>query len=169
MTATIKPKRKKAPSQQAAEQFASKKAADDVSRVPSKITHELIAKVCADHALGKDLQRACHENGISTIAWWKMLRTHRANGTGKEVLEAWDEARDHFTGAMEILAERLALSCDIRSPTMLIFMLKARKPEVYGERLNHSGKVDLGFPAHYASAMDRAMRGEQPSAGPAPH
>lgn len=163
--------RKKFPSEKAAESFAAKKrsVAAAASKLPSKITADVIAAICAEHGAGGDLHRVCHDHGISAVAWWHMLRKHRAAGTGREVLEAWEEARENYTGQMEVLAERLALSCDVRSPTMLIFMLKARKPEVYGERMRHDGRIDVGFPANFAMAMERALSGERLDAAPTAH
>lgn len=70
--------------------------------------------------------------------------------------KAWQKAYDAFTDVLEKRAEHMALECKTTSPTMLIFMLKARKPSVYRDnvKMEHSGQVT--FATEFATAMQRA-------------
>jgi hypothetical protein len=70
--------------------------------------------------------------------------------------ERWQEAYDEFTTFLEATAESRAQDLGDRfSGTMLIFMLKARKPSVYRDNvaIMHSGNVE--FSGAFAAAMNR--------------
>lgn len=158
--------KRKAPASVAhAEAFALKNA-----RTPGhnfdKLNADVIGDILAMHSAGITMQMACRKHKLSTAAWFQMLQRHRANGTGTELLAAWEEAREQFTLQLELHAESLALQADVRFCTMLIFLLKARKPEVYGDRVKHTASAE-GFAEHFANAMNRALNGERPASAPA--
>lgn len=64
---------------------------------------------------------------LATISRWKMA--------DPEFEAAWHKAYDEFTHTLEAKAERMAAEATPMSATMLIFMLKARKPNVYRESI----------------------------------
>ncbi len=52
---------------------------------------------------------------------------------------AWEAALDAGTQALEDEAVRRATSGDKPSDVLLIFLLKARRPDVYRDRIEHTG------------------------------
>lgn len=74
-------------------------------------------------------------------------------------LERWQQAYDHFTDKLEVKAEAMAMSAWAASPTMLIFLLKARKPNVYRDnvKVEHGGSIS--FVSDFVNAMERLNSG----------
>lgn len=79
---------------------------------------------------------ACRQLGISRA------RAYRERQADEDFALAWHEIEQATTDEIEKTAVQIALE---GNPTMLIFMLKCRKPEIYTERhhLEHSGSVSL--------------------------
>jgi hypothetical protein len=71
------------------------------------------------------------------ISWSTVYRKCKSDA---EFKTKYEEAQEHLTSTLEHKAMELASSSDAKSCTMLIFMLKARRPEVYRERIEHTGK-----------------------------
>ena len=78
---------------------------------------------------------ACERAGVSRTA------AYNARGIRADLLERWDYAQEYAISQLELEARRRAFD---GSDTMLIFLLKKQKPELYGDhvRLEHSGAVD---------------------------
>jgi hypothetical protein len=74
---------------------------------------------------------------------------------------AWDEAIEEARDLLQAEAWQRALK---RSDVLLIFLLKAYRPEKYGDRmsLRHAGKIDLTKLSdaeleRYAARLDRSV------------
>lgn len=81
---------------------------------------------------------ACEQAGVSKQA------AYNARDAVQEIRERWDAALDHAISRLELEARDRALG---GSDTMLIFLLKKLKPDVYGDRLDieHSGTIGSGI------------------------
>jgi len=126
--------------------------------VPGKLTPEVAQQIADSHASGLTIGQACHEANVSHFAFIKYRRAH------PEFEETvWVPATEMFTCTLEERAMQLALVADSRNCTMLIFMLKARKPSVYRDNvaIQHSGSVE--FAGAFAEAMQRAIGSSQAS------
>jgi hypothetical protein len=104
-----------------------------------------------------NVRLACQKAGISRPVAYK----HR-NRSSRFAAE-WDTALAEAVDVLEAEARRRGLAA---SDTLLIFLLKAHRPEVYREtiRHDHAGymKIDLG--ALDDSQLERLAAGEDPAA-----
>jgi hypothetical protein len=121
-------------------------------------TPDRLAKYLEFYSAGWSSGQAAKKVGLSLTA----ISYHKRQNP--EFAERWQVAYDEFTGFLESKAEGMAREADRYSPTMLIFLLKARKPHVYRDNvsMHHSGSVE--FAGTFAAAMDQVTRGSQPSA-----
>lgn len=78
---------------------------------------------------------SCERAGVSRTA------AYNAREARPDLVERWDYAQEYAVAQLELEARRRAFD---GSDTMLIFLLKKQKPEVYGDhlRLEHSGELD---------------------------
>ena len=114
------------------------------------------------------VSRACEQAGIVRSTAYDA----RAN---EDFARAWDEIENETTDAMEreayrrgvegvseplVSAGKLVTNVQKYSDTLLIFMLKARKPAVYREnvKIEHSGQIDGKHEIEIPNTADR--RGE---------
>lgn len=120
--------------------------------VPGKLTPAVLAEICHLYAQGLTLRSACHRVGVTTVSFHE----HRRNYPEFEATQ-WAKAEVLNTCKLEEKAFELALSSDNRSPTMLIFMLKARLPHKYRDNVavQHSGVVE--FAQSFAGAMSKVV------------
>ena len=119
--------------------------------VSGKCTPEVLASVCQLHAGGMPLGQACMQLAISLTGFYEYMQRHP--DFKADVFQA---ARDQFIVKLEEKAFEAAMDSDPkRFPTMLIFMLKAHKPDVYGDR----SRVQVTPGNDFASAFFTAMQG----------
>lgn len=80
--------------------------------------------------------------GACEIAGIDRSTPYRERQANEDFALAWHDIEHETTDLLEKTAVQIALEGNV---TMLIFMLKCRKPEVYTERhhLEHSGQVSL--------------------------
>lgn len=117
--------------------------------VPGKLTSVALAAICESHADGLPLIRACHRQHVTMSAFYLYMQKH----PGFKV-EVFDPARALFVCKLEEKAFAAAMDSDPRRyPTMLIFMLKAHKPEVYRETVKVQPTGD--FAAAFFAAMEK--------------
>lgn len=94
---------------------------------------------------------ACEKAGVGRATAYK-ARKH-----GKEFAKAWDEAIDDAVDGLEMLATKRAAE---GSDSLLMFLLKAHRPEKYRERFEaqHSGvhKVIVEYVEPSTSDDDQA-------------
>ena len=98
-----------------------------------------------------------HQN-VTTAAFFDYLRKHpdyKAN--------VFQPAREKFIDALEEKAFNMAMATDSRYPTMLIFMLKAHRRSVYGERFNATLTPGDEFAAAFFTAMDKVRDSDSPA------
>jgi hypothetical protein len=102
---------------------------------------------------------ACHAAGISRT------QAYRERQRNPRFAQAWDQAEEDSTEALEAEARRRAMSV---SDTLLIFLLKARRPAVYRDnaRLELTGAaggpvqtqaVLAGMDDHEKAALRKAI------------
>ncbi|MFI4998222.1 MAG: hypothetical protein ACHQAQ_20855 [Hyphomicrobiales bacterium] len=101
---------------------------------------------------------ACHAAGISRT------QAYRERGHNQRFAQAWDQADEDATEALEAEARRRAMST---SDVLLMFLLKGRKPAVYRDnaRLELTGaaggpiqtQVFAGFDDHEKAALRRLL------------
>src|ERR1035438_5954862 len=92
---------------------------------PRPLTRLQLAKYLELYSTGTSSSRAAALCGTTL---WSISQRKRKDPI---FAAAWEEASESFTGFLEDKAEGQAADCTLYSPTMLIFMLKARKPDVY--------------------------------------
>jgi len=121
---------------------------------PGSFTVSVRTKYLAAYAGGLSSADAAKKAGttLSTISYHK-----RHDPT---FAEQWQEAHEQFLEVAEQLAWNLALAADHRSCTMLIFMLKAWKPERYAERFNAKLSASDDFTANFMAAMQGVANGK---------
>lgn len=153
----VSPEKVQRPRRQKASQTTSvANSVENRSRsVPGKITPEVAKQIAEAHASGLTIGAACHAANVSHVAWIRYLKRDPEFAEGP-----WAEAQELFVCKLEERAVSLALQADSRNCTMLIFMLKARKPAVYRDNvaIQHSGSVE--FAGVFAEAMNRVVSGE---------
>lgn len=125
--------------------------------ISGKLTPDVIERICLNYEQGGTVNEACHKELVSSVAF------HKAKSKSPELQARWALAEQLNTCHLEERALTLALQSDVRSPTMLIFMLKARRPERYRDNVavQHSGSVE--FAGAFAEAMQRAVGSSQTS------
>lgn len=69
------------------------------------------------------------------------------------------EAAECFTDHLEAMAEQGAMSPMRYGPTLLIFLLKARRPEVYRDNATLRVPELAGFAGAFSRAMERLVSG----------
>jgi hypothetical protein len=109
------------------------------------------------YSQGGTVKQAAAKAGISEVTVFKAIRKD------PEFAAQYKQARETNTDAMERLAEQLALSSDNARPTMLIFMLKARRPNVYRDNATITHEAGDSFAAAFAQAMMTATTGKPQS------
>ena len=104
-----------------------------------------------------NVRLACQKAGISRPVAYK----HR-NRSARFAAE-WDTALAEAVDVLEAEARRRGLAA---SDTLLIFLLKAHRPEVYREtiRNDHAGQVKIDLGALDESQLERLAAGEDPAA-----
>ena len=100
----------------------------------SKLTPETRDRFCGILADGSSVTAAAEGIGVSRAALYK------AREGDPDFAAAWDEAIESGTDALEDEAVKRAKNS---SDTLLIFLLKGRRPEKFKERFaaEHSGKI----------------------------
>ena len=88
---------------------------------------------------------ACHAAGISRQS------AYRERGRNPRFAAAWATAEEEATEGLEAEARRRALAT---SDTLLIFLLKARRPDVYRERANLELTGRDGGPIQTQAVLD---------------
>jgi hypothetical protein len=90
---------------------------------------------------------ACHAAGISRT------QAYRERQRNPHFAQAWDQAEEDATEALEAEVRRRALSV---SDTLLIFLLKARRPAVYRDnaRLELTGAAGGPIQSQVLSGLD---------------
>lgn len=94
-----------------------------------RITHPTRRAFLAAYADCGNVTRACHAVGISR-------ETQRLWRADPIYAEAFAHAKEHGADSLEEVARLRAIS---GSDTLLIFLLKGARPEIYRERFEHSG------------------------------
>ena len=133
ISSALNPKKEVSPVQTATREKAT---AGNVGRpISGKLTPEVLAAICDAHSAGTALRVACNSNHVSLTAVYSHL-----NREPEFKRTMFDPARALFMSHLEERAWDLALQADTSRPTMLIFMLKSYKPDVYRDRVEHTGK-----------------------------
>jgi hypothetical protein len=102
----------------------------------TKLTDEKREKFCAELADGQSVTAAAKRIGVTRAwAYW-----HRSKDEG--FAAEWDSAVEAGTDALEDEAVKRARN---GSDTMLIFMLKGRRPEKFKERISSEVKGSLAI------------------------
>ena len=128
--------------------------AENVGRnVANKLTPAVVQSIVDAYSSGMTLGQACSLARVSTVAF---QRYRRLNPEFTDTV--WAEAVDLNTAALEERAHELAITATANSPTMLIFLLKARKPSVYRDNVQVNANVQVEFAASFATAMDRLLK-----------
>lgn len=120
----------------------------------TKRTPEKGERLLRQLALGKSVSAACKLEGIGRTAYYEWRKQDPA------FAEAADEAIEQGTDRLEDEAMRRALNRKSPSDTLLIFLLKARRREIYGDKqaVEQSGNVDLTIRVEY---VDRDLPDDQ--------
>lgn len=131
-----------------------KRTHDPKTHAGGKLTPTVLKAICDAYAIGMTVSAACTQAGVSTVAFQRYRRLNPEFDSNE-----WAEAEALSTMELERKAHELALTSDHRNCTMLIFMLKARKPSVYRDNVSvqHSGTVE--FAASFAAAMENITHG----------
>jgi len=131
-----------------------KRTHDTKTHAGGKLTPTVLKAICDAYAVGLTVNAACAQAGVSSVAFHRYRRLHPEFDANE-----WAEAEALNTMELERRAHELALSSDHRNCTMLIFMLKARKPSVYRDNVSvqHSGAIE--FAASFAAAMETITNG----------
>ncbi|CAB4170121.1 hypothetical protein UFOVP1082_3 [uncultured Caudovirales phage] len=125
-----------------------------MTHAKGKLTPTVLKSICEAYAVGMTVNAACDNAGVSSVAFHRYRRLHPEFDANE-----WAEAESLNTMELERKAHELAITSDHRNCTMLIFMLKARKPSVYRDNVSvqHSGTVE--FAASFAAAMEVITNG----------
>lgn len=120
-----------------------------------KLTPEVVTEILAYYSAGLTLTASCHRANVSSVAFHYYRHRNPDFDTSPEWLAA------HFanTAVLEERAHDLALTADARSPTMLIFLLKARLPHKYRDNVAVHHSATDGFVGAFAEAMRRVNGG----------
>lgn len=100
-----------------------------------------------------NITRSCEQAGVSKQSYYNMREKR------PDLAEEADEALDKAISALELEARDRALA---GSDTMLIFLLKKLKPDVYGDRIGieHSGQIDVEHGYVFTINIDGPSLGE---------
>lgn len=97
-----------------------------------------------------------------------LMTVSRRKKSDPEFAARWQQAYDGYTDYLESRAEEMAGTCDRFSPTMLIFLLKARKPQTYRDHLTVNSNVTHEFASSFAEAM-AGVTGSSANSSATPH
>lgn len=120
---------------------------------PGKLTPALLSRVCSNYAQGISVQESCDAEHISSVAFHRYRALHPDFESGE-----WAEAERMNTAWLEDKAARLAATADNRSPTMIIFMLKARRPGKYRDNAQVTNNLNIGRITTISSIKDAELR-----------
>ena len=131
---------------------------DPKTHAGGKLTPTVLKAICDAYATGMTVSAACTTAGVTSVAFHRYRRLNPDFDANE-----WAEAEALSTMELERKAHELAITSDHRHCTMLIFMLKARKPSVYRDNVSiqHSGTVE--FAASFAAAMEAITNGASSS------
>src|SRR5579863_6501592 len=117
----------------------------------SKLNPETRQRFCSILADGGSVTSAAQAIDVSRAALYK------ARDADPEFAAAWDEAIESGTDALEDEAVRRAKNS---SDTLLIFLLKARRPERFKDRVatEHSGAVGVSVRCNYSAYTDDELK-----------
>lgn len=119
----------------------------NVTKVTARKKAEFLAALSAN---GANVTKAAATTGISRVEWYRTRREE------PDFAKAWEEALEHGTDALEDEAVRRGTEGTLRpvfhqgvecgqvreySDTLLIFMLKARRPEKFKDRVSNEHNV----------------------------
>jgi hypothetical protein len=126
-------------------------AANRGRSVSGKLTSPVLAKIIELHSKGVPLLAATEHQNVALGSFFDYLKRHpdfKAN--------VFQPAREAFIDCLEEKAFNMATASDSRYPTMLIFMLKAHRRSVYGERFNATLTPGGEFASAFFTAMEKA-------------
>lgn len=115
------------------------------------VTQAKLDKYLELHANGMPSSEAARRAGVT------LTTVSRHKAANPEFKTRHAEAAERFTDHLEAMAERGAMSPMRYGPTLLIFLLKARRPDVY--RDNHVVRVPelVGFVGAFTQAMENVV------------
>lgn len=115
------------------------------------VTQAKLSKYLDLHADGMPSSEAARKAGLT------LTTVSRHKAANPEFKARHKEAAERFADHLEAMAERGAMSPMRYGPTLLIFMLKARRPEIYRE--NHMVRVPglTGFVGAFGKAMETVV------------
>lgn len=96
----------------------------------------------------------CDHQNVSLTCFYDYLAKHP-----EFKAEVFQPARERFIDLLEDRAFNMAMSVDSRYPTMLIFMLKAHRRSVYGDRVNATLTPGGEFATAFYTAMEKSLNG----------
>ncbi len=123
--------------------------------IGGKLTPALLSRICSNFAQGITIQESCDVEKVSSVAFYRYRATHPEFENGE-----WAEAERMNTAWLEDKAHRLAATADNRSPTMLIFMLKAKKPAKYRDNMQVNNNLHVNYITQMTSIRDARSRTE---------
>lgn len=124
--------------------------------VPGKLTAEVLSTIINQHTDGLSLAVACELQYVTVSSFFTYCDKHPEF---KE--QVFKPARERYVDSLEEKAFTMATASDARYPTMLIFMLKAHRRSVYGERLNATLTPGGDFTGAFFTAMEKARDASQ--------
>lgn len=120
---------------------------------PGTCTPAKLEKYLTLYADGMPSSEAARKAGVS------LTTVSRRKAADPEFKAAHKEAAERFTDHLEAMAEQGAMSPMRYGPTLLIFLLKARRPEVYRENSTVRVPELTGFVGAFTCAMERLTSG----------
>lgn len=117
-----------------------------------KLTPLVLQTICDLHGDGIPLTAACDHQNVSLSGFYTHLSKHP-----EFKAEVFQPARERFIDLLEDKAFNMAMSTDSRFPTMLIFMLKAHRRSVYGDRVNATLTPGGEFATAFYTAMEKTL------------
>lgn len=120
---------------------------------PGTCTPAKLAKYLQLHGDGIPSNEAARKAGVT------LTTVSRRKVSDPEFKAAHKAAAESFTDHLEAMAEQGAMSPMRYGPTLLIFLLKARRPDVYRENAVLRVPELTGFVGAFTSAMERLTSG----------
>jgi hypothetical protein len=121
------------------------------ARTPEKAFDDFLAAL----AQGATVAEACKTAGLGRRTAYDQRQRDEAFAL------RWADAIEEGTEALESEARRRAME---GSDTLMIFLLKARRPEVYRERMSVESRVEHGFKPLTAPELQRLRElGQDPA------
>jgi hypothetical protein len=118
-----------------------------------RLTHHNYDTFLKLYAEGVPPFKACEAANVSL----RSITNRRQ--TDEEFAKRYAEADDAFTTFLEGRAQTMAAECFHDKPTMLIFMLNARRPEVYRPQIGVKGTIVHTFAQEFSNAMQNIYNG----------